>query len=301
MTYLLAMDIGGTRTKFGLISNDSKLSTQTVIQTPGSFFELYATLDAYLKKQDQTIHGIAVSSPGSITDSGAVLGYSAVPFLHEVNLLERLHEHYCLPVSVENDANCAALAEKWNGAATNLRTYACIVCGTGIGGAIVMDDHLWKGANLHGGEFGYAIMESDRSTSRLSTWSDLGSSSAISRRLDEVSPGNEQWTGEQAFAAVSQGHKEAKRSIATFFHYLGVGVFNIQYIVDPEKILIGGGITRQPDFLPLLDEAIGSIHSRLPYAKVRPDIGLCHHLADAQLIGAAYVWNKKYRECDQHV
>ena len=299
MSFLLTMDIGGTLTKISLISRDKALLSRTEIETPNSLTELYKWLDRYMKDENQgrSIKGIALSSPGSISETGEVLGYSAVPFLHNVNLITRFQERFQLPISVENDANCAALAEKWNGAAMDLSSYACIVCGTGVGGALVLNGQLWKGAHLHGGEFGYAILNSGQyDASTYTTWSELGSASAISRRLRGSGPFEKEWTGERAFAAMAEGNLQARKSIQTFFHHLAVGVFNIQYTIDPEKILIGGGITRQPDFLSLLTKEIEGIYNILPYAKVCPDVKLCHYLGDAQLLGAAYVWEDKYGE-----
>lgn len=299
MSFLLAIDIGGTLTKFSLISSDKTLLNRKEIQTPCSFNDLYQELNIYLEseiRQGRSMTGIAISSPGSIAESGEVLGYSAVSFLHNENLIRRFEERYRVPISVENDANCAALAEKWNGAASDLLNYACIVCGTGVGGALVLNGHIWKGANLHGGEFGYAILSSELESLTYFTWSELGSSSAILRRLEDSRLVEKEWTGERAFTASAEGHVRARESIETFFHHLAVGVFNIQYMLDPQKILIGGGITRQPDFLSLLAQPIDHIYEAMPYARIRPDVALCQHLADAQLLGAAYVWHEKYGE-----
>lgn len=298
MSFLLAIDIGGTLTKFSLISGDKTLLSRKEIHTPVSFNDLFQGLDFYLEsenKQGRSMTGIALSSPGSIAESGKVLGYSAVPFLHNENLIHRFEERFRVPISAENDANCAALAEKWNGAASDLKNYACIVCGTGVGGALVLNGNVWKGANLHGGEFGYAILRSELASHSYSSWSELGSSSAILRRLED-STIEKEWTGERAFTAAEEGHVRAKESIETFFHHLAVGIFNIQYILDPQKILIGGGITRQPDFLSLLAQAIDHIYEAMPYARIRPEVDLCQHLGDAQLLGAAYVWYEKYGE-----
>ncbi|WP_157911773.1 ROK family protein [Alteribacter populi] len=296
MSVLLTVDIGGTYTKLALVSNNLQLLEESQVDTPATFQQLVQALTHYYKQTvtNYQIKGIAISSPGSVKDTGEVLGYSSVPFLHEQNIKVGIEKRYDLPVSIENDANCAALAEKWNGAACDVETYACIVVGTGVGGAIVINNQLHKGANLHGGEFGYAIMSSERQENTYDTWSIVGSSSAITRRLKEEPPFFDGWTGELAFEYAKKDHAEAKKTIDEFFHSLAVGVFNIQYMIDPEKILIGGGVTRQPGFMDQLHRQLDRIYENLSFASIHPNVQLCRHLDKAQLLGAAYVWKEKY-------
>ncbi|NMH70507.1 ROK family protein [Bacillus sp. RO3] len=303
MEFLLTIDIGGTSIKLALISITGQLVEKEEVSTPPSIDEFSDVIDQYYKrmKKNYSLMGIAISSPGSVTDTGHVLGHSAVPFVHKHNVREWLSERYGLPASMENDANCAALSELWKGAARECESFACIVCGTGVGGALVMNKKLFKGANLHGGEFGYSIIASDIHEHVYGTWSEAGSSSAISRRLMHQAPYYEGWTGPRVFEQAGKDHEEARKSLDTFFSTLAIGIFNIQYIVDPEKILVGGGITRQPDFIEELESRMDRILDSKPIANVRPSISLCHYLDEAQLIGAAYVWLEEYRKDDRCV
>lgn len=296
MDYILTIDIGGTFTKLAYISTCGQLKEKVETDTPKSSHDFFQLVDGYFEKHKQMydVIGIGVSSPGSVTEYGEVLGYSAVPFIHEVNVKQELGQRYSLPVFMENDANCAALAEMWNGAADGIQTYACIVCGTGIGGAIVINQKLYKGANLHGGEFGYTILNHIRESGVYNTWSELGSSSAITRRMNNVAPFYEKWTGEKVFELAKAGEAEAVQSVDTFFHSLAVGIFNIQYTLDPEKILVGGGVSRQPAFLEELSVRLDAILEAKPISKVRPSVSLCHYLDQAQLFGAAVGWKDNY-------
>ncbi|WP_417898722.1 ROK family protein [Bacillus haimaensis] len=296
MNYILTIDIGGTFTKLACMSTCGNLMEKEETDTPKLFCDFLQLVQRYHEKYKNIHHivGIAISSPGSVTESGDVLGYSSVPFIHEHNLKVLLEQHYALPVFMENDANCAALAEMWNGAATEVDTYACIVCGTGIGGALVINKKLHKGANLHGGEFGYAILDHDRKTESYHTWSELGSSSAITRRMKDEAPFYENWTGPLVFEQAKKSHDAAAGSIDTFFHTLALGIFNIQYILDPEKILIGGGVTRQPAFMKELTVRLDEIYTAKPFAAIRPSISICHYQDQAQLYGAALGWKDNY-------
>ncbi|MFC7786787.1 ROK family protein [Rossellomorea sp. GCM10028870] len=302
MEFLLTIDIGGTFIKLALISITGQLVEKEEVSTPQSIEEFSDVIDQYYKRMKKySLIGISISSPGSVTDTGHVLGYSAVPFIHEHNVKHLLSKRYGLPVFMENDANCAALSELWKGAARECETFACIVCGTGVGGALVMNKKLVKGANLHGGEFGYSILASDTHENVYETWSEMGSSSALSRRLKHQPPYFEGWTGPRVFEQAGKHHVEARKSLDSFFSTLAIGIFNIQYIVDPEKILVGGGITRQPDFLEELEQRMDRLLEAKPIAKVRPSISLCHYLDEAQLVGTAYGWLKEYRKDDLRV
>ncbi|WP_413376551.1 ROK family protein [Alkalihalobacillus sp. 1P02AB] len=290
MKYLLTTDIGGTFTKLALISVDGQLREKVEIKTPRTFLKFAQLLIDYYEqhKKAYPIMGVAISSPGSVTKEGEVYGYSSVPFIHEQNMKVYFETKLRLPVTIENDANCAALAEMWNGAAEGVNTYACIVCGTGVGGAFIMDKKLYRGAHLHGGEFGYMILSRNEKTGHRQTWSELGSSSAIVSRLQQVET-TEKWTGPLVFQQ-AENNEEAKKSLDVFFQTLAIGIFNIQYMLDPEKVLIGGGITRQPTFLSRLNVYLNELYVEKPYAEVRASVSLCHYLDQAQLFGAAYVW-----------
>ncbi|MED4122673.1 ROK family protein [Halalkalibacterium halodurans] len=291
MAYLLTIDIGGTFTKMGLVSVQAQLVEKIEQPTPSSLPIFCQMVDEYYERFSQryNIIGIAMSCPGSVTSTGDVLGSSAVEFIHENNLKRTLEDTYGLPVAMENDANCAAIAEGWNGAAQGVSTFACIVCGTGIGGAFVLDGKLHRGAHLHGGEFGYAIMNvGERGDSK--SWSEIGSSVAIVNRLKGEPPHGERWTGYLAFEEAAKGHEKAQESIDVFFQSLAVGVFNLQYMFDPEKIFIGGGITRQPGFMKELEKRLAAIFAARQVATIRPSLALCQHLDQAQLFGAAKRW-----------
>src|SRR5699024_1216495 len=102
--------------------------------------------------------GIAISAPGAVTDGGMINGGSAIPYIHGPNIKAMIETRTGLTVHIENDANCVALAEIWKGAAKTKKDVAVVVIGTGIGGALVKDGVIHKGGNLHGGEFGYMIL-----------------------------------------------------------------------------------------------------------------------------------------------
>jgi len=214
-------------------------------------------------------------------------------------MTELIKERTGLPVTIENDANCAALAEGWIGAAKDTDYYICIVIGTGIGGSIVMNHSILRGANLHGGEFGYMIMNDGNGLSGKrdlqSTWSQTSSTRALVTRVEaEKSLPIGTLTGEDVFRLAESKDVAAQESLTQFYKSLAIGVYNLQYTLDPEKILIGGGISKRK-------EVIDGINAEL--ALLKDDISTltigvepCQFDNDANLIGALFHYLKSTNE-----
>ena len=174
---ILAIDIGGSAIKSGLWEND-ELTELPSFETPKTWDEMKAYLKS-LVEEHQITEGVAISAPGAVNaEEGVIYGVSAVPYLHRFPIKQELAEFLGVPVSFQNDANCAALAEVWQGNAKGLESAAMMIIGTGIGGGVVINGELRTGANLFGGEFGYQIMNNET----LETLSDLGSPVAMSKR-----------------------------------------------------------------------------------------------------------------------
>ncbi|MDZ5711417.1 ROK family protein [Jeotgalibacillus haloalkalitolerans] len=282
MTLVLAVDIGGSFVKSAVTRPDGQLYDFQKVATPTSLDAFMLVMDQLVDAND--IQGIAISSPGSIESSGLNVGYSAVPYLYHENLKVLCEGRYGVPVSIENDGNCAALAEYECGAAEGIASFVCIVIGTGIGGGIVHHGELLRGAHLHAGEFGYLMLD----MANGNTWSETGSSSALTKRAGFLN-------GEEVFKRA--GHSpEAASALEHFFHTLAAGIFSIQYILDPQRVLLGGGITQQSAFLKGINEAIEALYRQKSYAAVKPEIRLCQAGSHAQLTGAVHLWKKQWKD-----
>ena len=138
---LLAIDIGGTTIKYTLYDK-GKLGDITSVKTPIDLESFYHCLSNIVEqaKKEHIIQGVAISSPGAVNkNTGVIEGASALPYIHGFNIQSELETLFALPVSIENDANCAALAEVAFGAAKGCTTALLLVLGTGVGGAVVID------------------------------------------------------------------------------------------------------------------------------------------------------------------
>lgn len=287
MEYYLAADIGGTFVKFGLADEDGRIHESGREPVPQNLPGLLALISR-LNSQYPDAAGLAVSSPGAVGPDGVVYGSSALPYLHGPNMGELFEKTVNKPVFLENDANCAALAELWKGAGRKKKDFMVMVIGTGIGGAVIKDRQLHKGARLHGGEFGYMLLDS-HFTGNDDIWSRRASTAALIRnaaRRKQLQP--DQLTGERIFELAEDGDQDCLAALDEFYSLLAAGIYNLQYIYDPEIILIGGGISARSELIPAIDAKLGRIMDTISLAKIKPAIAACQFRQDANLIGAVY-------------
>ncbi len=290
---ILVFDIGGTAVKYGVWENDT-LTRKHRFSTPKTWEEMKQTLLQVKKEveKDTKIDGAAFSSPGAVNQEKRVIeGASAVPYLHSFPIYAELEEAFGCPVSFENDANSAALAEIWKGAARGLKSVLLVVVGSGIGGSIVMNGEVQHGKHLFGGEFGFALM------AETETFSDLGTAVGMARRYcRRKGLAEDAVSGEEVFQLAEEGDAVAQEEAETFYYYLSKGIFNLQYSFDPERILIGGGVSNKPDLLEKLDEQFDKILDVVQIAPFKPEVAVCTFQNDANLVGAVYNFLKKRNE-----
>ena len=183
MKKYLAFDVGGTSVKYAVVNEEGGVSSSNKFKTPDTLEKMYQEIEN-VAHEYQDVEGIALSMPGAVdSDGGIIYGSSAIDYIHGPNIKEDLKQRLNKDVEFENDANCAALAEVWKGVACHENDCCFIVSGTGIGGAVIKDRHVHHGNALHGGEFGYMIMRYDQDEKKYYTWSDDGSTVAVTKRV----------------------------------------------------------------------------------------------------------------------
>jgi len=290
---IVCIDIGGTSLKVAVENNDELLDKDTlpVREDFDSFVqEIVRWIKEKQKKYD--IEGIAFSAPGAVdVKSGIIGGASAIPYIHGPNFKEVFKEKLNLPISIENDANCAALAEVYKGAAKEYNDVCFVVCGSGIGGAVIKDGLVHHGKHLHGGEFGYTVVCEDNGN--MPILSEVASTQAMVRRVEKQLGGK--WDGLKVFKEASNGNQVCQDSIEKFYHYLALGIYNIQYTYDPELIVIGGAISKREDLCDNVSRHLDIILEKVGIAKVKPQVVSCQYFCDANLIGALVNYRQEYK------
>ena len=276
---LAAIDIGGTTIKIATWK-DGKLQDKHAVNTPKDLNIFYDILTAEVNKikQNTKIKGVAISSPGAVDQKNGIIGgSSALPYIHNFKIVDELKKRFELPVSIENDANSAALGELAEGAGKGSDSMAFFVIGTGIGGAIIINQKVWHGAHLFGGEFGYMSIGTK-------SVSDLASPVAMANRYSERT--GKKLDGKTVFALADEDDPVASDERQTLIHSLALAIYNVQQSFDPDKIVIGGGISNNPELIPLLNREIDYIRKQVNPASIKPEIVLCSLKSNANLRGA---------------
>ncbi len=290
VNYYTVLDVGGSSIKYALMDETGCFLEKSSLPTPKSLSELMDTIDSIVRqfKNSHRIKGLAVSMPGAVnTETGYIEGITALPYIHGPNIKELLQERTGLPVELENDANCAGLAEGWIGAAKDVSDYLCIVIGTGIGGAVVLDKKIRHGKNGFAGEFGYMVMEDYLGHQAGETWSSLAAVGGLIKQVAKrkgINP--DALSGRVIFELAENGDADVQDEIDKFMKRLAVGIYNLQFIFDPEKILIGGAISHRDGFIEQINERLQQLKYETEGIPVI--VERCQYGNDSNLIGALY-------------
>ena len=289
MKHYMCFDIGGTTVKFGVAGENGTLLQKNeipnVITQKGvdGLVESLASVTEQCQKE-YSLRGIAVSTAGVVDPEKGLILYAPkyFPGYPGTALGERLEKCCNLPCTVENDVNAAALGEYWLGAGQGAKSLFCITVGTGIGGCALLDGRVIHGAACFGGEAGLQHITPD------STWEEMASTRALIRNVAAAKGISETaLDGRKIFALAQGGDEEAATAIARQMDDLATGIANICYILNPERIIVGGGIAAQEAYLyPLLDTALRKKLFPLVYEKLTLRFAALQN--DAGMLGALY-------------
>ena len=280
---IATVDIGGTGIKFAAMSKEGEILDKQEIATPNDLDGLLDWLKTCLSKRDY--QGIAMSVPGAVDrKTGTIGGISAVPYIHGFSWYDKLAS-YELPIHLENDANCVGLSELL--AHPELENAACVVIGTGIGGAMIVNGRLHRGKHHLGGEFGY--MTTLAPAEKLNNWSQLASTGNMVRYLAEKS-GQTDWNGRKIYQEAEAGNTLCQEAIERMNRNLAQGLLNIQYLFDPDVISLGGSISQNKTFIEGVRSAISYFVDRYEEYTVTPEIVACTYQGEANLYGALVNW-----------
>lgn len=301
MNYYLAIDVGGSAIKVGILDEQGVIISKESFKTPRDTYENLMEKLAFAIKWGtnlQEIRGIAMSLP-FVLDSvtGKVISEGPFPFILDKNIMTDLESVSGLPVTVENDGNCAALAEIWIGSAKDAQNIALIVSGTGIGGAVIQNRKVWHGKQYFCGEFGMTILGWNPDGTPY-TWSEVGSTFGLVKAYaKKKNLAVSEINGKVIFSKMDEGDEDARKCVDQFIRYFAQGVHNIQHTYDPELILIGGGISERQDLISRINDALATLYDGFGVKVSVPHVKKCTYGADANLIGALYhhlnVKNKK--------
>ena len=268
----IGIDLGGTNIAAGLVSEDGKILIQdsTPTNADRNPSEIAADMAKISKEiisrygiKESDVKAVGIGCPGSIDfDKGMVVYSNNIKFDH-FPLTDEFRKHLDLPVYVDNDANCAAMGEY---VATGERcdNFLFVTLGTGVGGGIVLNGKVLRGFNGAGGEIGHMTLVSGGekcSCGKAGCWEAYASVTALIRQTKAAMESNPQSlmneyakrdgkvSGRTAFDAARAGDEAAKAVVKQYAIYVADGIVSMENIFQPNIIAIGGGISREGDYL----------------------------------------------------
>ena len=285
---ILAIDIGGTMIKYGLVSSDGKILSTNKIKTEASkgLNNILNKIDNIFKgyKENNPV-GIAVSGTGQINGMiGKVIGGNPIiPNWIGTNLVKILEEKYNLPAVLENDVNCVALGEKWIGAGKDLSNFICLTIGTGIGGGIILNNQLFRGENFVAGEFGHILIKKGE-------FEQFASTTALIRLVKERT--EKTLNGKEIFDLEKKEIVEYQEVISEWIENLTDGLSSIVYCFNPANIILGGGVIEQGE--ALINRVKNSLFKKIGLQfKEKLNIIQAKLGNNAGMIGASYLLLEK--------
>ena len=292
MTLYLGIDIGGTKIAGGLVTEEGRILRSARVPTPltGGEAILAAALDlarALLAEAPETVASIGIGTGGQVdVERGFVVSASdLLPGWAGIAVTAAFEDAFGLPAFVDNDVNALAAGESRFGAGRGLGTVVFLALGTGVGGALLLHGRLHHGAHWTGGEFGYLLLTTDM-TARRKTLEDLAGGPGLVKTWREMTSSEAPMTGEEIAAeAVRDPDGPAARAVTRTGEHLGFGLASLANALDPDLIVIGGGLAALGD--TLLDPArriLGQF--ALPHLAHCPVV-LAALGRDAALVGAA--------------
>lgn len=262
MSVYAGFDLGGTNLKYALgtsngdiINRHSKpsLADQPQAVIFDNMFTALAELLQEAKAQGEEIAGIGVGTPGSIDFAkGQLIGSTPnIPHWTDAPIKKNFEARFKIPTWADNDANLMALAEARKGAGRNHGTILCLTLGTGIGGGIIIDNQIYRGVHSSAAEVGHIIIEFGGKPCNCGNFGCLeayASAPAMVERYRRklkrtgVVYEIEELSTELIFEKAALNEELAKQTIIETCDYLGAGIASMVHIIDPEIVIIGGGV-----------------------------------------------------------
>lgn len=290
---ILCFDIGGTFIKYGLCDENFNLLEKDKIPTlaeNGGQSIIERVIE--IIEQYDSIDRVAVSTAGQVDSENGIVVYSTdnIPYYTGMRVKSLIENKTGIPTFVENDVNSAALGEAHFGAAKGVSDFICLTLGTGIGGAIFLNNKLYKGSASSAGELGHMIIHSGGKQCTCGgegCYECYASASALINAVNKVSP--VELNAFQIFEKENIEKPEIRSEIDKWIDEIIVGLVNIIYIFNPSMIVLGGGIMNEDYIIELIDRKIYTrLMDNFKNVKiVRPKLG-----NDAGMIGAAYEASK---------
>lgn len=289
MKQYICIDIGGTAIKYGVVQSGEipEIIQTDSCKTPENgtkiLQKVFDIIEGLKRNYGQT-EVVCISSAGIVnSEEGCILEANddLIPEYTGTKIADRVKEKFGIPCFVENDVNCAAMAEYYAGAAKGYHSMLMLTIGTGIGGAFIAGGKLLKGHTYSACEVGYMNMEEG-------TFEEIAATSAlVARTAKRLHKTADEISGKWIFEQAQDGNEVCIEEIDRMCDILAKGISNICYVLNPEIVLLGGGISAQTDWLKPRIE-MGMEKYLIPVIRKKTKLDFAKFKNQAGMIGAYY-------------
>ncbi len=267
--YAIGVDLGGTKIATGITDLSGNMVARRFVATDAASGEavviarIMRSIHDIIKEakvSNEEVAGIGICCPGPLNPETGVVIFAPNLGWNHVPIVAHIVEEFGIPTYLENDANAAALAEKWFGAGRDVQSLLYVTVSTGVGGGIILNGDIYRGRNHMAGEIGHAIVQPEGGErcgcGQYGCLETIASGTAIGRRAREVvqagggqrmlelAGSSEAITARTVADAAADGDADAKAVLERAFLYLGTFIVNMLNVLNVEKIVIGGGVSK---------------------------------------------------------
>lgn len=312
MKKLIGIDLGGTTVKFAILTENGEIQQKWSIETnvqnegkkivPNIIESINHHLTLYGLSADDFL-GIGMGSPGTVDrQQGTVIGAYNLNWSTLQPVKEQVESGTGIAFYIDNDANVAALGERWKGAGENGADVVFVTLGTGVGGGIIADGHLIHGKVGAAGEIGHIVVEPNgyhctcgnqgcletvaSATGVVRLARDFAEKFAGASDLKQLIDDGQEVTSKTVFDLAKQSDRLALIVVDKLYYYLGLACGNIANVLNPDAIVIGGGVSAAGD---MLLKGVEGYFNKFAFPQVRTStkVKLAQLGNDAGVIGAA--------------
>jgi glucokinase len=283
----VGVDLGGTKIAGRVVREDGHVLARDERETPRDTEAILQTLVSVIEDlRSAEVAAVGIGAAGMVDFRAGAMPFAPNLPLRDVPIRDRISKDTGLPCVVDNDANAAGWGERRFGAGRGHDEMLLLTVGTGIGGAVITGGRLARGAHGFAGEIGHVIVEPGGprcGCGNRGCWEQVASGQAVDRMAQEDAARNagggialaaagEPVTGRHAARAARSGDRSARRIFAEVGRRLGEGIAGLVNILDPEVVVIGGGVADEGDLL--LAPAREAFWETVELRRGRPDVPL---------------------------
>ncbi|MEH7483247.1 ROK family glucokinase [Neobacillus drentensis] len=319
--WIVGVDLGGTTTKLAFVTTEGEIVHKWEIPTDNSnegqniTGNIAKAIDEKLAEHHQlksNLLGIGMGAPGPVNyEKGIVLNVVNLGWPDNYPLKDRLEAATSLPAAIENDANSAALGEMWMGAGAGAKDLVCVTLGTGVGGGVIVGGKVVQGINGAAGEIGHitaipsggapcncgktGCLETVASATGIVRLAKVELAKGLKGELSEKLAENSSITAKDVFDAARNSDELAKSILDEVSFHLGFVLASIANTLNPEKIVLGGGVSKAGD---ILVDPVKNNFEKFAFSPVRDStkLALATLGNDAGVLGAAWLIKNKLNQ-----